>query len=127
MKKKLEISAIRSQTQYQTYLQEVDKLMDKDPSPKSKEGQLLETLVVLIEDYERKKGWELPQASDPLHVIKLRMEELGLKQADLVEAMGDKTIVSRVLKGSRSLTYSMIAPLSQLLRIPPELLLKWAA
>lgn len=119
-----EIRAIRTVKQYKEYLEDIDKLMDDDPSPNSIEGQLLETLVILVEDYERKKGWEIPVPENPLDVIKLRMDDLGLKQADLAEAVGDKTVVSRILNGTRKLTYSMITPLSKLLRVPPELLLE---
>jgi HTH-type transcriptional regulator/antitoxin HigA len=84
----------------------------------------LETLTVLIEDYEKKQGWEIPQSVNPIEVIKNRMDALNLKQTDLAEIMGDKTIVSRILNGSRKLTYLMIMPLSNLLRVPPEFLLE---
>ena len=119
-----EIRVIRSAKQYNDYLNEIDKLMNNDPCPNSEEGQLLETLVILVEDYEKKKGWEIPEPENPIEVIKIRMDDLGLKQADLIEAVGDKTVVSRILNGSRKITYSMIAPLSKLLRVPAELLLE---
>jgi HTH-type transcriptional regulator/antitoxin HigA len=119
-----EIRAIRSKKQYDEYLSKIDILMDSDPSPNSDVGQLLETLTILVEDYEKKRGWEIPSPEDPLEIIKIRMDDLGLKQADLAAAMGDKTVVSRILNGSRKLTYSMITPLSRLLRVPPELLLE---
>lgn len=119
-----EMRVIRNAKQYKEYLEDIDKLMDNDPSPNSSEGQLLETLVILVEDYERKKGWEIPVPENPVDVIKIRMDDLGLKQSDLAEAIGDKTVVSRILNGSRKLTYSMITPLSKLLRVPPELLLE---
>jgi HTH-type transcriptional regulator/antitoxin HigA len=122
--KKIEIRAIRSQKQYQEYLAEIDMLMNADPSPKSAEGKVLETLTLLVEDYEKKKGWEIPIPENPVQLIVTRMEHLGLKQSDLVSAVGDKTVVSRILSGSRKLTYSMINPLSKLLKVPPELLLE---
>lgn len=119
-----EVRVIRTAKQYKEYLAEIDRLMDNEPSPNSSEGQLLETLVILVEDYERKKGWEIPAPENPVDIIKIRMDDLGLKQTDLAEAVGDKTVVSRILNGSRKLTYSMITPLSKLLRVPPELLLE---
>lgn len=121
-----EIRVIRSKKQYQEYLDKIDALMDIDPSPNSEDGQLLETLAILVEDYEEKQGWSIPTPNDPVEIIKIRMENLGLRQADLASALGDKTVVSRILNGSRKLTYSMITPLSKLLRIPPELLLEKA-
>ncbi len=124
MKSTFEVKAIRSKSQYLQYLKEVDELMDLDPSGNSPEGQMLETLTILIEDYERKQGWEIPMPDSPIEVIRTRMEALSLKQTDLAEVIGDKTVVSRILKGSRKLTYSMIIPLSNLLRVPPEFLLE---
>jgi HTH-type transcriptional regulator / antitoxin HigA len=124
--KELEIRAIRNKEQYMLYLNTIDKLMDSDPSRLSKEGQLLETLAILVEDYERKQQWEIPLPDDPIDVIKTRMSDLGLKQADLADVIGDKTVVSRILNGSRRLTYSMIKPLSDLLKIPAEFLLERA-
>jgi HTH-type transcriptional regulator / antitoxin HigA len=122
--KEEKIKVIRSKKQYEEYLRQIDELMDIDPSPNSDEGRFLETLTILVEDYEKRNGWDIPEPSNPVEVIRLRTESLGLKQADLVSAIGDKTVVSRILNGSRKLTYNMIAPLSKLLRLPPELLLE---
>ncbi len=124
MKNDLEISVVRTESHYKSYLAKVDQLMEEDPLPNSVEGKLMETLVILVEAYEKKKGWELPMAKSPIHIIKTRMDDLGLKQSDLIKAMGDKSVVSKVLSGTRKLTYSMVAPLSELLRVPPELLLE---
>ena len=124
MKSTFKVKAIRSKSQYLQYLKEVDELMDLDLSGNSPDGQMLETLTILIEDYERKQGWEIPMPDSPIEVIRTRMEALSLKQTDLAKVIGDKTVVSRILKGSRKLTYSMIAPLSNLLRVPPEFLLE---
>ncbi len=124
MKKTFDVKVIRSKSQYLSYLKKADELMDEDPAPNSPEGQLLETLTILIEDYERKQGWEIPSPGSPVEVIKSRMAALSLRQADLVDVIGDKTVVSRILKGSRKLTYAMITPLSNLLKVPPEFLLE---
>ncbi len=121
---KFDVKIIKSKSQYSKYLFKVEQLMESDPAENSPDGQLLETLTVLIEDYEKKQGWEIPQTVHPIEVIKNRMDALSLKQTDLAEIMGDKTIVSRILNGSRKLTYSMILPLSNLLRVPPEFLLE---
>ena len=124
MDEKFDVKIIKSKSQYSKYLFKVEQLMESDPAANSPNGQLLETLTVLIEDYEKKQGWEIPQTVHPIEVIKNRMDALSLKQTDLAEIMGDKTIVSRILNGSRKLTYSMIMPLSNLLRVPPEFLLE---
>ncbi len=123
-KDKPEVNVVRTQKQYALYLKRIEALMERDPSPRTEEGQLLEILTVLVEDYERKQGWEIPQVSDPVEVIQKRMADLDLRQSDLAEVIGDKTVVSRILKRSRKLTYSMVMPLSKLLRVPPEFLLE---
>jgi HTH-type transcriptional regulator / antitoxin HigA len=119
-----EVRAIRSQKQYLEFLSKVNELMDADPNANSDDGKLLETLAILIEEYERKRGWEIPLPSDPVQVIQKRMAALGLKQSDLSKVIGDKAVISRILNRSRKLTYSMVMPLSKLLRVPPEFLLE---
>ncbi len=126
MKELTEIRAIRNKKQYQRYLNRINELMDSDPSRSSKEGQLIETLAILVEDYEKRKHWDIPLPDDPVEVIKTRMSDLGLRQADLTDVIGDKTVVSRILNGSRKLTYSMVKPLSDLLKVPAEFLLERA-
>ncbi|HLF34375.1 MAG TPA: hypothetical protein VI583_09060 [Cyclobacteriaceae bacterium] len=93
------IRAIKTEKQYRLYLNRVNRLMDSDPDPRSARGELLQTLVILIEDYESNLGYDFPVPNNPLLVIENRMEELGLKQKDLIPAMGDKSTVSRVLRG----------------------------
>jgi HTH-type transcriptional regulator / antitoxin HigA len=126
MKQSVEIRAIHTKKQYTQYLSIIDELMDEDPAPSSESGQLLETLSILVDEYEKRQGWELPFPKNPVEVIKSRMVELDLKQVDLAEAIGDKTVVSRILNGSRKLTYSMVKPLSDLLKVPAEFLLEKA-
>jgi HTH-type transcriptional regulator / antitoxin HigA len=120
----INIRAIRNEKRYTEYLSIVDELMDIDPEPESQEGELLETLSILIEDYEKKKGYDLPDTLDPVEVIKIRMKELDLQQNDLVPVMGDKATVSRILHKKRNLTYDMVGKLCELLKIPADLLIK---
>lgn len=124
VKMEFKIRAIRTKDQYQEYLWKVNQLMDLDPEPESSEGILLETLAILIDEYESRLGYDIPLSNDPLLVVKRRMEDLDLKQKDLIPAIGDKSVVSRILKGERKLTYDMIGPLSELLKVPVELLIK---
>lgn len=124
MKMDLEPRVIRNENQYLNYLSIVNQLMDSDPEPESAEGGLLETLVILIEDYERKKGYELPESLTPVEVIKIRMKDLGLKQIDMVPVIGDKSTVSKILHQKRSLTYDMVRKLSQKLKVPADLLIE---
>jgi HTH-type transcriptional regulator/antitoxin HigA len=52
------------------------------------------------------------------------MEELALKQKDLIGIIGSKGIVSEVMNKKRRLTVKMIRNLSDLLKITPNVLIQ---
>jgi HTH-type transcriptional regulator / antitoxin HigA len=54
---------------------------------------------------------------DPIEAIKIRMEEMQLKQADLVDVIGSKSRVSEVLNKKRKLNLEMIRNLSERLNL----------
>jgi HTH-type transcriptional regulator/antitoxin HigA len=63
-----------------------------DAAPDSKEGDEAEILSLLIENFENK---QYPiEAPDPIEAIKIRMEEMNLKQKELVGIIGGKSRVS---------------------------------
>lgn len=79
-------------------------------------------LALLIADYEsRTITW--PDV-DPIEVIRMRMDDLGLKAVDLAASYGDKGTVSKVLNYKQPLSLQMIRVFSKLLKVPAELLLK---
>ena len=79
-------------------------------------------LAFLINQYEQKQ-WDLPQA-DPIELIKIRMEDFGLKLTDLAKEYGDKGTLSKVLNYKQALSLTMIRKFSELLHIPVEALTK---
>jgi HTH-type transcriptional regulator / antitoxin HigA len=79
-------------------------------------------LVHLISEYENSQ-WDLPEL-DPVEFIKIRMEDLGLKSADLAKEYGDKGTVSKVLNYKQYLSLTMIRKFSGLLHIPVDFLIK---
>lgn len=88
-------------------------------SPEHKEKMLL---VHLISEYENKE-WDLP-AVDPIETIKIRMEEFGLKPADLAKEYGNKGNLSKVLNYQRALSLTMIRQFSATLHIPTDMLIQ---
>jgi HTH-type transcriptional regulator/antitoxin HigA len=81
----------------------------------SPDGDELELLVLLISNYEERHfPVKLPE---PLEMIKLRMEELGLKNKDMVDIIGAESHVSSVLSGKRQITLEMARRLSKKLNI----------
>ncbi len=80
---------ITSEKEYNKSLERLNEIFDSNP--KSKEGQEAEVLALLIQEYEEKHySIDTP---DPITAIRIRMEELELKQKDLVGVIGSKGIV----------------------------------
>jgi HTH-type transcriptional regulator / antitoxin HigA len=113
---------IESKKNYKSALARIDALMDKNPGQKTEDGKELKLLLLLVEKYEDE---HYPIGSpDPIEAIKIRMEDLGLTPNDLVEAIGDKGTVSKVLGNKIALSTRMIRNLSSLLSLPAEILLQ---
>ena len=116
----MKIKIINTEREYDQALNRLDVIFDSPP--KSKEGQEAELLALLIEDYESR---EHPiEAPDPIVAIRIRMEEMELKQKDLVGIIGSKGIVSEVLNRKRKLTVNMIRNLSEKLKIASKVLIQ---
>jgi HTH-type transcriptional regulator/antitoxin HigA len=81
----------------------------------------LEVLLLLVKDYED-RHYQIP-AADPIEVIKLKLEEKGLKQKDLEHIIGSKGYVSQILSGKKELTLKMAKGLHRYLGISAEILL----
>lgn len=106
----MEAKVIRTENQYAAYLNEVEKLISEGPKLNSADSERLELLTVLLESYENSKyPVETP---DPIDAILFRMNEKGLKQADLIPYFGTSSRVSEVLNRKRPLTVQMIRALT---------------
>lgn len=117
---RMDTKVIRSEEQHQEYLSEIQQLLAHEPQPGSEEAERLELLSVLVEAFENQK---YPiEAPDPISAIVFRMQEQGLKQADLVPYFGTRSRVSEVLGRKRPLTVNMIRALSSGLGISTETL-----
>ena len=86
---------IKSSTDYEDALREVDRLVERDPAPGTPDADRLELLALLIQGYESKRVSARPP--DPLEAIRFRMEQQGLTQRDLVPFIGSRSKVSEVL------------------------------
>lgn len=84
----------------------------------------LALLLVLIKDYEE-RTITIP-AVDPITVIKLKMQEQGIKAKDLEPLIGSKSHISSILSGRRELTLSIAKKLRSYFRLPAELFLPMA-
>lgn len=77
---------------------------------------------MLIDKYEEQHfPIEVP---DPIEAIKIRMEEMNIKQKDMVGIIGEKGKVSEVLNRKRKLNLNMIRKLNKHLKLSPEILIR---
>lgn len=113
------IKPIKTKKDYEAALKKIDVLLDAKPNTPN--GDLLEILTTLVEAYEQKHFLITPP--DPIEAIKFRMEQLGLKQLDLIDALGGKNRVSEILNHRRELTAKMMRELYKKFNIPADSLL----
>ena len=118
----MNLKPIRNEEEYNEALERVDVLMELDPELGSKESDELEIWVMLIEKYEE-EHWAIAPP-DPIEAIKFRMEEMHLKQKDLVPYIGNKSKVSEVLNRKVGLSLNMIYNLAKELHLPLEVLIQ---
>ena len=115
----MNIKPIKTEKDYEAALKRVEILWD-NAKPNTVEGDELDILATLIEQYESKKYHiDLP---DPIEAIKFRMEQMGLTQKDLAKMIGANR-VSEILNRKRKLSLNMIRILYSNLNIPAESLI----
>lgn len=116
------IKPIRTKKDYQSALNRIYELMQKDLKKNSDEFNELDLLSILVENFEVKNfPIDLP---DPVEAIKYRLEQLNLPLSALGTILGSKSRASEILNRKRKLSLSMIRTLSKELKIPASLLIK---
>lgn len=118
----MQLKLIKNEKEYDEALNRIDELMELNPKLGTQESDELEILALLIEKYEE-KNWAI-EIPNPIEAIKYRMEEMQLKQKDLIPYVGNRSKVSELLNGKISLSLGMIRNLSQALHIPLEILVQ---
>jgi len=116
----MEIKPIKTEKDYEKSLERLEVIFDAHSN--SKEGDEAEILSMLIDNYEN-KHYQI-NAPDPIEAIKIRMEEMNLKQKDLVGIIGGKSRVSEILNKKKKLTVEMIRELEKTLHISASVLVK---
>ena len=115
----MKIKPIKTESDYRKALKRLDTIFDAAiGTPDSDEADVL---GLMIDEYE-KKHYAI-DAPDPIEAIKIRMEEMQLKQLDLVKEIGGKSRVSEILNRKRKLTVEMIRNLTERLNLSPGLLI----
>lgn len=117
---KMNIKPIKNETDYQKALERLEVIFDATRG--TEEGDELEILAIVIDNHEE-ENFQIGMP-DPISAIKFRMEQMGLKQKDLVEMIGFKSRVSEIMNKKRKLTLDMIRKLNTHLHIPTDVLIQ---
>ncbi len=116
----MNIKPIKTEEDYEKALKRLEKIFDAPAG--TNEGDEAEILSLLIENYENQ---HYPiDAPDPIEAIKIRMEEMNLKQKDLVGIIGGKSRVSEIINKKKRLTIDMIRKLEKTLHLSASILVK---
>ena len=114
------IKPLTTEAEYDAAVARIDTLFEAIPGTPA--GDELHILMLLVKEYD-----ELHYAignPDPIEAIKIRMEDLGWRDKDLVPFIGDKATVSKILNRKRPLTLEMVRKLAEALSLPAEVLIK---
>ena len=117
----MELKIIQTKKQYEQYLNWVDVQFENKVKSTTPQGEKLQVALLLIKQYED-ANYPIP-LPDPIDAIKVKMNELGLKNKDLVGKMGSKGYVSSLLNKKKPLTLELAKMFHQELNIPAEVLL----
>jgi HTH-type transcriptional regulator/antitoxin HigA len=116
----MNIKPLKTELDYENALKRLEDIFDAPLN--SSEGDEAEILSLLIDNYE---NIHHPiEAPDPIEAIKIRMEEMDIKQKDLVGIIGGKSQVSEVLNRKKRLTLEMIRVLTEKLDLSASILVK---
>jgi HTH-type transcriptional regulator/antitoxin HigA len=116
----MDIRLIKTKDDYQQALKRLEEIFDAPIG--TVESDEADVLGLLIDDYEKK--YYPIEAPDPIEAIKIRMEEMQLKQRDLVDEIGGKNRVSEILNRKRKLTLKMVRNLATRLNLSASILIK---
>ena len=115
----MKMKLIKTEADYIRVINRLETIFDAKVG--TAESDEADVLALLVDEYEKK---HFPIAApDPIEAIKIRMEEMQLKQVDLVKEIGGKSRVSEILNRKRKLTVEMIRKLSLRLNLSPDVLI----
>jgi HTH-type transcriptional regulator/antitoxin HigA len=115
----MNIRPIKTEADYNLALKRVEELWNAEPGSVEEDG--LDVLATLVDAYEKEHFPIHPP--DPGSAIEFRMEQMGLKQADLAKFLGGQNRASEIMNRKRRLTLKMIRALRRELKIPVESLI----
>ena len=116
----MNIRPIKTVEDYQSALTRLDQIFDAEVG--AADSDEADILALLIDEYENR--YYPIEAPDPIEAIKIRMEEMHLKQKDIASVLGGRNRASEILNRKRKLTIEMIRNLTERLNLSASLLIK---
>ena len=112
---------IETQQEYEQFLAATENLLSKRKNRTDAENALFLLLVKLIRDYEE-KTYSLQEwmQTKPHEFLQHLMEGRGMKQVELVEAIGlNKGLVSAIVNGKREISRATAKKLGEYFNVSP--------
>ena len=119
----MQIKPIKTEEEYNAYLEWVDEMFEKKVKKDTLEGDKLQIVLSLIKSYED-EHYPIP-VPNAIDALKAKMADLGLKNKDLVGKLGSKSHVSNILNKRKPLTLENAKILHKELGIPAEVFLTY--
>lgn len=111
---------IKTEVDYKAAMERLELIFDAEPG--TPEGDELELLSLLIDNYEKNHSpIDLP---DPIEAILFRMEQLNYQPKDLAEVLGSRSRVTEILSKERKLSLDMIRKINKKMHIPTDVLIQ---
>ena len=108
------IRPIRTDSDHAEALAEIERLWGSAPG--TPEGDTLDVLATLVEDYETRN---VPvEAADAVDLLHFAIEDMGRSQAELADLLGSRSRASEILNRKRHLTLDQIRAISAAWRLP---------
>ncbi|WP_318373787.1 helix-turn-helix domain-containing protein [Enterobacter sp.] len=108
-----------SRKDYEEAIKIVEYLVEHEP-----DSPLVDMLTAKIDDYEDNApefaefNARIATESRGVSLLRILMDQHGLKQTDFEAEIGQRSLVSRILKGERSLTLEHMRKLAKRFHIP---------
>ena len=108
-----------SKKDYQEALQLVEHLLENEP-----DSPLVDMLAAKIEEYENNApefeefNERIANGSTGLSLLRVLMDQHGLNQSDFENERGKRSLVSRIMRGERTLTLDHMRALAARFNLP---------
>lgn len=115
------LKPIKTEEQYENYLERIYVLMQTDLKEDSKESDEIEILSILVKNYE--EAHYAIEKPTPIEAITFRLEQMGVSESYLSRIIGSSR-KSEILSGSRKLNLNQIRKISKNLNISADVLVQ---